>query len=334
MFTPMGYVVLGMGVTGGVGLSMIISRISQLFSAKVRHEAHFSPSGGVTEAIVKHIGKARREILLQGFTINSRPISEALVAAKSRGVHVEILIDSINEKDPTSDLNFLYDSGLDPQIDDNHGVAHNKIVLLDNKTLITGSFNFTRQSEEENAENILVVEGVSHLIHAYRESYLIHKSHSRPCLRGGGAAAKAPIAQPQAQSRPAQPQAHPQPAQARPQQSPQNPAQPAAAQVRPQVQPINQQPAQNPGMAGQPNHNNTPSVAASLANMGLQGQPGTASSAPTAQFQALHQGHGQIGHPSTPQGHPIAGGVTNQSGNQVTPEMLRAMVQNAANARG
>jgi hypothetical protein len=330
MFTPMGYVVLGMGVTGGLGLSMIFSRISQLFSAKVRHEAHFSPAGGVTEAIVRHIGKARREILLQGFTINARPISEALVAAKSRGVHVEILIDSINEKDPTSDLNFLLDSGLDPQIDDNHGVAHNKIILLDNKTLITGSFNFTRQSEEENAENILVVEGVSHLIHAYRESYLIHKSHARPSLRAGGMAAK-PIAQ--AQARPMQPQAQPQPAQPRPQPAPQNQPQPAAAQIRPQGQPNSNQPVQNPGIPGQPAHNNTPSVAASLANMGLQGQP-AAANAPTSQFQALHQGHGQIGHPSTPQSHPVSGGVTTANGNQVTPEMLRAMVQNAANARG
>ncbi len=331
MFTPMGYVVLGMGVSGGIGLSMIFSRISKLFSAKVRHEAFFSPAGGITEAIVKHIGKARREILLQGFTINARPISEALVAAKSRGVHVEILIDSINEKDSTSDLNFLVDSGLDPHIDDNHGVAHNKILLLDNKTLITGSFNFTRQSEEENAENILVVEGVPHLIHSYRESYLIHKSHSRQSLRAGGVAAKPAHTQPQAQPR----QAQQQPAQARPNQQPQSQpqAQPLpAAQTRPQGHPAQSQPGQNPGIPNQPVHNNTPSVAASLANMGLQGQP--ASTAPTAQFQALHQGHGQIGHPNSPQSHPVAGGVTTPGGNQVTPEMLRAMVQNAANARG
>ena len=186
MLTPMGYVVLGMGVTGGLGLSMVYARLMRLLAPKVRHEAYFSPSGGITEAILQNMAKARREILLQGFTLHARPIAEALVAAKNRGVHVEILLDSITEKDSTSDLNYLIESGMEPQIDGNHGLAHNKIVIIDNKTLITGSFNFTRQAEEENAENIIVVEGVPHLIHTYREAFLGHKAHSRASLRAGG----------------------------------------------------------------------------------------------------------------------------------------------------
>lgn len=326
MLTPMGYVVLGMGVTGGVGLSMVYSRLMRLLGPKVRHEAYFSPSGGVTAAILQNMGKAKREILLQGFTMHSRPIADALVAAKNRGVHVEILLDSITEKDSTSDLNYLIDSGLEPQIDDNHGVAHNKVLIIDNKTLITGSFNFTRQAEEENAENILVVEGVPHLIHGYREAYLGHKAHSRPTLRAGGISQQVKANADRSQT------AHPPTLPARPQtQAVTTPIpKPQAAPSAPQQQP-------NSGISGMLNgigHLSTPSVAASLANMGLHNQGGGQMPSPTAQYQALHQGHGQVG---SPQGHQMLqnspGTVTSPNGNQVTPEMLRAMVQNAANAR-
>lgn len=323
MLTAMGYVVLGMGVTGGLGLSMVYVRLMRLLGAKVRHEAYFSPSGGITEAILQNMAKARREILLQGFTLHSRPIAEALVAAKKRGVHVEILLDSITEKDSTSDLNYLIESGMEPQIDGNHGIAHNKILIIDNKTLITGSFNFTRQAEEENAENIIVVEGVPHLIHTYREAFLGHKTHSRASLRAGG------IPQTVATNT-VRPQAALPQTQARPQ------TQPLATQM-PQSRPIAPLPQPNSGISGMLNNignTSTPSVATSLANMGLQSQGSGQTNPPTAQYQALHQGHGQVGMPQGFQNLQNSQGiVTSPNGNQVTPEMLRAMVQNAANAR-
>jgi hypothetical protein len=37
-----------------------------------------------------------------------------------------------------------------------HGIAHNKVMIIDGKTVITGSFNFTKAAEEKNAENVLI----------------------------------------------------------------------------------------------------------------------------------------------------------------------------------
>ena len=38
-----------------------------------------------------------------------------------------------------------------------HAIAHNKIIVIDGKTVITGSFNFTKAAEEKNAENLLII---------------------------------------------------------------------------------------------------------------------------------------------------------------------------------
>jgi phosphatidylserine/phosphatidylglycerophosphate/cardiolipin synthase-like enzyme len=42
-------------------------------------------------------------------------------------------------------------------IDSAHAIAHNKVMILDGKTVITGSFNFTKAAEEKNAENLLTI---------------------------------------------------------------------------------------------------------------------------------------------------------------------------------
>ena len=51
----------------------------------------------------------------------------------------------------------LYNSGIPVKIDAQHAIAHNKAMIIDGETVITGSFNFTKAAEENNAENLLVI---------------------------------------------------------------------------------------------------------------------------------------------------------------------------------
>ena len=47
--------------------------------------------------------------------------------------------------------------GIPIYIDAEHAIAHNKIMVIDKETVITGSFNFTKAAEESNAENLLIL---------------------------------------------------------------------------------------------------------------------------------------------------------------------------------
>jgi phosphatidylserine/phosphatidylglycerophosphate/cardiolipin synthase-like enzyme len=71
-------------------------------------------------------------------------------------------------------------NSLPPLIDAHHAIAHNKVMVIDKKTIITGSFNFTNQAEHENGENLLIIKGNPDLVQAYRQNYLAHKAHSKP----------------------------------------------------------------------------------------------------------------------------------------------------------
>ena len=143
------------------------------------HTAHFSPKGGCTEAVVQEIHKARSEVFVQAYSFTSRPIAQALVDAKLRGVHVEIVLDASQEKEANSDLHFFLEQGLHPHIDATHAIAHNKVMVIDGRTLITGSFNFTQQAEEHNAENLLIFRHYTDLAALFRKNFLAHKEHSR-----------------------------------------------------------------------------------------------------------------------------------------------------------
>ncbi len=139
----------------------------------------FSPKGGCTEAAVREINQSRHEILVMAYSFTSKPIADAIIAAKKRGVRVDVLLDHSNEKEMYTELPYLEEHGIIPLIDAQHAIAHNKIMILDHKTIITGSFNFTHQAEAQNAENMLVIKGHPELVAAYYKNFGDHKGHCR-----------------------------------------------------------------------------------------------------------------------------------------------------------
>jgi phospholipase D len=42
-------------------------------------------------------------------------------------------------------------------IDKISGIAHNKVIIIDNEKVITGSFNFTNDADKRNAENVVLI---------------------------------------------------------------------------------------------------------------------------------------------------------------------------------
>jgi phosphatidylserine/phosphatidylglycerophosphate/cardiolipin synthase-like enzyme len=171
---------LGAGFTGALTLVFLFRHALRRLGRMPEIAPHFSPRGGCQEAVVRELKKARREILVQAYSFTADPLTYALVEAKKRGVHVDILLDRSNEAERYSDLRIFLDQGLAPLIDAQHAIAHNKVMVIDQKILITGSYNFTNQAEEENAENLLIIKGHPELVRLYRQNFLAHKGHSKP----------------------------------------------------------------------------------------------------------------------------------------------------------
>jgi phosphatidylserine/phosphatidylglycerophosphate/cardiolipin synthase-like enzyme len=140
-------------------------------------QIYYSPNGGATEAIIREIGGARTEILIQAYSFTSAPIARALLHAHKRGVRVQAILDKSQRKQQYTSASFLANSGIPTYIDDAHAIAHNKVMIIDRATVITGSFNFTKAAEEKNAENLLVLKS-RELAAPYIENWEKHRGHS------------------------------------------------------------------------------------------------------------------------------------------------------------
>jgi phosphatidylserine/phosphatidylglycerophosphate/cardiolipin synthase-like enzyme len=142
-------------------------------------EVYFSPKGGAAGAIVAELGKAKSEVLVQAYSFTSKEIAKALVDAHKRGVKAQVILDRSNLSDQYSSADFVAHAGIQTLMDSAHQIAHNKVIVIDGQVVVTGSFNFTRQAEDGNAENLLVIRDRG-LAARYAANWREHAAHSKP----------------------------------------------------------------------------------------------------------------------------------------------------------
>jgi len=154
-------------------------------------DVYFSPKGGAADAVVRALDAARRTVFVQAYSFTSKEIAVALRDAHKRGVVIHVILDKKdNLSDQYSAADFLANSGISVLLDGKHPIAHNKIMIIDGETIITGSFNFTNQAEDHNAENLLLIHDQG-LAERYLANWHDHEAHSEP-YTGRGEVAERP----------------------------------------------------------------------------------------------------------------------------------------------
>lgn len=125
--------------------------------ATAQVEIGFSPLGGAEALVLKAIASAQREIRVAAYSFTSKPIARALLAAKTRGVDIQVVLDKSQQTERYSAATFLHHAGIAVRIDTRHAIQHNKYLVIDGVTTELGSFNYSRAAAEKNAENVLVL---------------------------------------------------------------------------------------------------------------------------------------------------------------------------------
>ncbi|ACE05671.1 hypothetical protein Aasi_0227 [Candidatus Amoebophilus asiaticus 5a2] len=150
-------------------------------------QIRFSPGGQCIPFIEQAIGMAQSNILVQAYAFTSAKIAQALIEAHKRGVIVKILVDRSQLTAKGSQVKKVVDMGIPVAIDIVPGIAHNKVMIIDNAYILTGSFNWSNAAEYRNAENLLLITD-SRINKIYRENWekravtatAVHFSHPIP----------------------------------------------------------------------------------------------------------------------------------------------------------
>jgi phosphatidylserine/phosphatidylglycerophosphate/cardiolipin synthase-like enzyme len=138
---------------------------------------YFTPPAGAASGLIKQIDGAKKSIKVMAYGFTATNLAEALVRAKRRGIDVTLIQDEKSAQNNRETLPILLAAGIEVRSDGKHAIQHNKVMLIDDDIVITGSYNFTKSAEKRNAENIMIVRS-TYAAKRYADNWKIHWNHS------------------------------------------------------------------------------------------------------------------------------------------------------------
>ena len=128
---------------------------SQLNIDGVQVENYFSPPDLVMEKLIAYVKNARKSIHFMIFTFTDKDLAAALTERYQAGLDVSGVIEDRGASQGA--LVPLFCAKVPTKVDGNKYTMHHKVLVIDENTVITGSFNFTKAADNENDDNIIVI---------------------------------------------------------------------------------------------------------------------------------------------------------------------------------
>ncbi len=137
---------------------MIVAKNQQNHSFESPNmKLYFSPRGGIESKLITLIDDANSSIEFLIFAYTSKNMADAMINAENRGVLVKGVFDKVwdSGNQTYSKYNYLKNAGVDVLRDTNPYTLHDKVMIIDERIVVTGSYNYTKSANNKNAENIL-----------------------------------------------------------------------------------------------------------------------------------------------------------------------------------
>ena len=117
---------------------------------------YFCPENECADKVVKELRKAEGGIYFMTYSFTHTGIANSLLLKMQDGVEVKGVFEK-RQQSKYSKFDVLDYQGADVRFDGNKYTMHHKVFIIDNETVITGSFNPTKNADENNDENVLII---------------------------------------------------------------------------------------------------------------------------------------------------------------------------------
>jgi phosphatidylserine/phosphatidylglycerophosphate/cardiolipin synthase-like enzyme len=144
----------------------------------------FSPEDGVASYVLEEISRAQSSVKFMTFSYTSSAIADAMLGRLEDGVRVEGVFERQNAQGTGAVFNKLSEGGVDVLVDGNCYILHHKTIIIDDRIVITGSYNFTNSAERDNDENLVIISDPG-VARAYLEEYARIRALAESPLRCG-----------------------------------------------------------------------------------------------------------------------------------------------------
>ncbi len=120
-------------------------------------ENYFCPEDNCEKKVLEELEKAEENIYFMVFTFTSENIGNKLVEKHEKGIEIKGVFEKFSANTQYSEYKKLNENNINVKTDKNPDIMHHKVFIIDNKTVITGSYNPTKSANEKNDENILII---------------------------------------------------------------------------------------------------------------------------------------------------------------------------------
>jgi len=130
----------------------------------------FGAEDEVAAYLADLLESAQTQIRFMAFAFTHDDMGSAMLARAQSGVDVSGIFETRGSETEYSELTALYCSSIPVRQDGNSNTFHHKVIIIDGHILVTGSFNFSKNADESNDENIVIVDNAD-IAAAYLEEF-------------------------------------------------------------------------------------------------------------------------------------------------------------------
>jgi phosphatidylserine/phosphatidylglycerophosphate/cardiolipin synthase-like enzyme len=106
------------------------------------------------------VARANEEILFMAFSFTDDDIGESMIGRAEGGVRVQGVFEKTGSNTDFSYFPVFSGLGMDNvrvRVDGNGRIMHHKVIIIDRKAVLFGSFNFSENANRSNDENVVII---------------------------------------------------------------------------------------------------------------------------------------------------------------------------------
>jgi phosphatidylserine/phosphatidylglycerophosphate/cardiolipin synthase-like enzyme len=119
-----------------------------------------SEDGALETAIVPFVLGAQSSVYFMAFSFTDYPLAAAMIQRRNNGVEVAGVFEAFGSTTDAAELRTLFCGNVPVRQDGNGGFLHHKVIVVDERYVITGSMNFSTNAETSNDENVIIIDNM------------------------------------------------------------------------------------------------------------------------------------------------------------------------------
>jgi len=118
----------------------------------------FSAEDHVVSNLIALVNDAKVSVRFLAFSFTDYPLAQAMIDRAKAGVDVKGVYETFGSTSTGSELKTFWCAGVPVRQDGNGSFLHDKIIIIDNSIVVTGSLNYSSNADDSNEENVVIVD--------------------------------------------------------------------------------------------------------------------------------------------------------------------------------